>query len=67
MVCSFSYDRVEFIFRYVDDGIAEVWVGLINAGCVRKWKVPSKPVGDARVLFPFGFPKVPSLVELTWK
>ena len=58
---------VELIFRCVDDGVAEVLAVLINTGSVRKCKVPSKPVGDALLLFPFGFPKVPLLVGLTWK
>ena len=49
----------------MDDGVAEVLVGLINKGSVWRWKVQSKPVSDVRALFPFGFPKVRLLVGLT--
>ena len=67
MVGSFSFDRVKLIFSRVDDGVADDLVGLINTGNVRRWQVTRKLVGDARMLFSFGFPKVPSLVGLTWK
>ena len=67
MVCSFSYDRVDMIFSLRGCGVAEVLVCLINTGSVWREKVPSKLVGDAHVLFPLDFSKVPSLVGLTWK
>ena len=39
-----------FFFRCVDDGVAEVLIGLINTGSVQRWNVPSKPV-EMRVYF----------------
>ena len=53
-------------FCGIDNGAAEVLVNIINAGCIRRGEIPSKPVCDVIVLFPVGLPKVPSLEGFSW-